>query len=294
MQKKWFRWLSRLPWAMAYGLSDCLFILLNYVVRYRHRVITENLRRVFPHLGGRELARLRRGFYRHLADVTVETLKTLTLTQAELERRVLITGRELMAEALEAQRPVIVMATHGGNWEWASLGAQLAGRPHVMLPVYKKLANPRFERLMLELRSQMGARPVPKEQTLREVVRCRKNNELFALGLMADQSPAEWEIDLWLDLFGYSTPFYSGADKLARQCQATVLFAEMFRTKRGHYQLVFSEIKSPPFSADPQEIIGIYRNKLQASILAHPEQWLWSHRRWKHEKSERGEKNAIQ
>ncbi|MCU0450299.1 MAG: lysophospholipid acyltransferase family protein [Bernardetiaceae bacterium] len=271
-----------MPWPITYGLSNCLFILLNYLLRYRRQVVVDNLRRAFPHKSERELTRLRRGFYRHLADVAMETLKTLALPQAELEKRLTIVGRELMTNALQAQRPVIVMATHGGNWEWASLGAQLVGRPHVMLPVYKKLASPLFEKLMLELRSRMGARPVPKEQTLREVVRCRKNNELFALGLMADQSPAGWELDLWLDLFGHPTPFYSGADKLARQCQATVLFAEMFRTKRGHYQLIFSEIKSPPFSADPQEIIAIYRDKLQASIEAHPEQWLWSHKRWKH------------
>ena len=67
--------LSLLPLWLHYLFSDLLFVIVAYVLRYRHRVITKNLHNAYPDKSENELKTLQRQFYRHFCDILVETVK---------------------------------------------------------------------------------------------------------------------------------------------------------------------------------------------------------------------------
>jgi Kdo2-lipid IVA lauroyltransferase/acyltransferase len=280
-----FRILSSLPWPVLYLFGHLIDAMTYHVIRYRRQVVDANLLLAFPEKSPRERRQIARQFYRNLSQIIVEIIKFLTISEESMRHRMSIVNGGLILDRLKAGQPVIVMAGHLGNWEITPLITQLHAQHYPLMPVYKTLSSPFFDQLMLTIRSRFGCQPITKEATLRGVVKLRKAGQAFSLGLVADQSPAAHEIDCWVDFFGQPTAFYHGGDKLAKTTGFPVLYSSVQRLKKGHYALVYEELQSAPYSANQPEIIERFAAKLEHDIRQSPADWLWSHKRWKHQRS---------
>ncbi|GAB3900837.1 lysophospholipid acyltransferase family protein [Larkinella knui] len=276
-----FRLFANVPIAALYIISDVLYFLLAYLIRYRKKVIDTNLKRSFPKKSDTERRYIAKKFYRNFADVLVETLKLPGLSPAELQNRVTFTNKELVEEKLGQGQAVLIMASHQCNWEWAPSASVVNGMPADA--VYKKLTNPVSERLVHYIRSNFGAKPVPMKALLREMVTRRKEPRLIAL--VADQIPDQPEYGYWTTFMNQETPFYPGTERLARSFSLPVFYIEMQRIRRGHYTMTFYPIAEPPYDHLPAgEILHRYRDLLEKTIQKAPSDWLWSHKRWKHKR----------
>ncbi|UHG89498.1 lysophospholipid acyltransferase family protein [Spirosoma oryzicola] len=274
-----FRLLSRLPLRVLYGLSDFLYFLLLYVVRYRRDVVLENLRLSFPEKSAAEIQSIAKGFYRNLTDLIVETIKMPALSADELRRRVHFSNAELVKDQLSAGQAVIGMASHTSNWEWIPSASVLQGMPTDS--VYKTLNNPFFENLMRSIRASFGAVPVPMNTLPRRMVAQKDVPRIVAL--VADQVPDIPEYAHWIDFLHRDTPFYPGTERLARSRNLPVFYTELRRVRRGYYEVTFTNIGQPPYDALPSgAILEKYRDLLEETIRKYPSDWLWSHKRWKH------------
>src|SRR5690606_18317686 len=78
------RLLSRLPFFFLYLLSDFLFVVVYYGVRYRRKLVRKNLKNAFPEKTKAERKRIEHQFYHNLCDYSIETLKLLTIREDEL------------------------------------------------------------------------------------------------------------------------------------------------------------------------------------------------------------------
>jgi KDO2-lipid IV(A) lauroyltransferase len=271
--------ISRLPWAVLYRISDLLFVLTYYLIGYRKKVVIHNLTLAFPEQSPTEIKAIAKDFYRHLCDIIVEIIKTLTISAEDFRKHISVENPELLGLYLQKGQSCIVMAGHVSHWEWTPPVLQLMFPEYEFCPVYKTLSNPFSDKLVLQIRSRFGVEPITKENTLREVVRRKKAGKTFCLGLVADQSPAGHELDFKTNFFNLPTYFYTGSDKLARQTGFPVFYSEVERIARGKYVLRLQLIE--PQENHPNEIIEIYARLLEASIRKHPAHWLWSHKRWK-------------
>ena len=277
-----FRLLSRVPITALYVVSDVLYYLLAYVIRYRKKVIDSNLKRSFPEKSDTERRQIAKNFYRNFADVLVETFKLPGLSLAELQNRVTFTNKELVQEKLTQGQSVLIMASHQCNWEWAPSASVANGMPADA--VYKKLTNPVSERLVYYIRSNFGAKPVPMKALLREMVTRRKEPRLIAL--VADQIPDQPEYGYWTSFMNQETPFYPGTERLARSFNLPVFYIEMQRTRRGYYSMTFYPLAEPPYQELTEgEILNRYRDLLEKTLRKAPSDWLWSHKRWKHQRT---------
>ncbi len=273
-----FRFLSWLPLPILYGLADVIYLLLAHVIRYRRRVVLDNLQRSFPEKSTSNISRLARGYYRNLADILVEIIKLPAMQPHDLKRRVLYTNPDVVVNYLNQGQSVIALGGHQCNWEWIPSAAVLYGMP--VDSVYKTLENPKFETLMQEIRSTFGPYLVPMTKLPRELVARRKLPRVIAL--VADQVPDKPEFAHWMPFLNRDTPFYPGSERLARSQQMPVVYMEMVRLRRGYYTATFTLLAEPPHELPPGQIMERYRDLLQASINRHPADWLWSHKRWKH------------
>lgn len=273
-----FRYLSRLPFSFLYGLADGLYFLLFYIVRYRRKVVTDNIRISFPEYASVQRRKIERGFYRNLADLIVETIKLPSLSPDELKRRVQFTNPQVV-ESLLATGPVLGTASHQCNWELLPPTSVSIGLP--VDSVYKQLSSPFFEKLMRLIRSSQGANPIPMHKLLRDIARRRKEKRIIAL--VADQVPDVPENAYWTTFLNQDTPFYNGTEKLARSLSIPIVYMEMVRIRRGYYTATFYPLASPPYDDLPfGTLLERYRDQLERSIQQHPADWLWSHKRWKH------------
>lgn len=275
--------LSVLPFGILYGISDLSFLLLFYIVRYRRKVVQQNLKNAFPEKSDKERNVIERRFYRFLCDLLLETFKTLTISKETMLHRCRITPESaaLLQELGAAGTSVILVLGHFGNWEWGGNTFSLSA-PHQLYVIYHPLSNPNFDRLMYRMRSRFGSRLIAMNDTFREMLRHR--NELTATAFIADQSP-DPKHAYWMPFLNQDTPVFPGTEKLARKLNRKVLYVSVVRLKRGFYELRVDPTIGQASDYEEQALTAAHTHRLEADILAQPETWLWTHKRWKHQRN---------
>ncbi|TGE26151.1 lauroyl acyltransferase [Hymenobacter aquaticus] len=276
--------IAHLPFPVLYGLAYGLYGLMAYVLRYRQRVVLENLRNSFPEKSEPQIRQISKDFYWHFAQVMVEMLKLAALPAAELRRRVRIHNPELISGAFAEGRTVLALGSHAGNWEWIlPTGAlEFPGRTY---GVYKPLSNPFFEDFLLRLRTRTGAQLIPMRDTLRDLVKRRKEGRV--LSMLTDQAAGPEDRPYWTQFLHQDTSFYSSADRLASQFNCPVVYVNITRRARGYYDLTIRPLHdgSTPLDKDAYVVTEAFARHLERDIQAAPASYLWTHRRWKHKRS---------
>jgi KDO2-lipid IV(A) lauroyltransferase len=276
--------ISRLPFRLLYLFSDLVRIFLQYVIRYRRKIIIHNLSRSFPEKTPAEIRTIINSYYRNLADIIVEVIKLQRISPEELKERFSFTGFEHLNNAFDNKRSVILAIGHCGNWEW--MGAIFGILSPVKgFGVVKPLADINFHKYMESLRHRFNPDgTIPFQHTYRAFIR-NKREMVTINAIAADQTPTRSEINYWTSFLNQDTPFFMGVEKLARSLDFSVVYIDIRRTGRGRYTGDIQLITHDPQQTAELEITEKYIRLLEDSIRRNPDNWLWSHRRWKFERS---------
>ncbi len=273
-----FYLLSLLPFWLLYIISDIIFIILYYIFRYRRKVVDENLFHAFPEKSAQERASIRIKYYRYLTDLIVESLKLLTISDAEVRKRVFVPNPDLITDYFSEGQSVLGILGHYGNWEMGALRfSQLFDERRII--VYKPLSNKFFDNVVIRMRSRFGATLVDMKSTMRKLISYR--NERTITVLVGDQTPAKPEIKYFTNFLNQPTAVFLGVEKLAKLTNSVVVFCDIRRIRRGHYQCKFIPMFKNPKETNEYEITHAHVKYLEEVIREKPEYWLWSHRRWK-------------
>lgn len=270
-----FRWL---PFRALYIISDGIAFLLCHVTGYRKNVIADNLQRAFPEKTEAEIRDITRECYRSLSDVLLETLKSFSMSVEDITRRCRPVNPELLNRYLDRNQPVILAGTHLGNWEYTGLSMPPTFHG-ATITAFKPLTNKAMEIFLNQARARTGMEMIRMDDVYR-IMRLR-SSEASVFLLLADQSPSSRKSAHWISFFGRQTAFLPGVDVLSRKFAYPVVYYRTERLRRGFYEIVLEEICSDPNAMPEKEITRAYAHLLERDIRTHPEQWLWSHRRWK-------------
>jgi len=269
---------SLLPFWFLYFIADTLFLVLYYIVHYRKKVVKENLLNSFPEKTQKERDHIAKEYFKYLADLIVETIKTISISEKEIQQRVIPVNPGILDKYFEQGRSVIAVSGHYCNWEYAALNFCLYDDKKFMI-VYKPLSNEFFDDFFKKIRSRFGGIPVAMNQTVRKMVEYK--NEITVTVLVGDQTPVKAEANYFTSFLNQETPVFLGIEKLARSMDTVVLFYEMKRIKRGYYSYSLIPLFENPKQTEPYEITKAHVQQLETIIKKEPQYWLWSHRRWK-------------
>lgn len=277
-----YRLLSWLPLPLLYLLAWLGYLLLYYVAGYRKAVVQQNLTQAFPDRNAREITVLAKKFYLQLVQVALEIIKTRRMTAADIAQRVKLLNPELLRKySNNFEQSVIILSIHQGNWEWMLHGVKVNLNIPID-PVYKPLHNKKMDKLILEIRSQFGSRPIPLSSATRDILRRRREFRLFVM--VADQAPIKGERSYWTNFMNGDAAFYKGGETLAKMTGFPVLFVQCRRRCRGYYEVEFKEVARPPYDQEENSITQRYVQLAEQAIRSEPESWLWSNRRWKRQR----------
>ena len=273
-----------LPFRVLYWLADVNYVLLYHVVRYRRRVVRENLCRSFPEKTAREIRRIEKGYYRHMADLTVESYKLWHMSEREMKRRCVFRNTELPRRYFAEGRSVIGVLGHYGNWEWLS-SFSLWEDEADFLVLYKPIHDKVINDMTYVMRSRFGAIPVDKKDALRVIARYRSEGKLFLAGFIGDQTPNQANLNFWMEFLHQDTPVLLGTERIATKYDLPVVSVRMRKVRRGFYEVEFVDVCAHPRELEPGELTRRHTRLLESFIREEPEYWLWSHRRWKHRRA---------
>lgn len=285
-------WLvSLLPLRILYLISDGIYLLVYYGLKYRRDIVMNNLRIAFPEKSEQERKKIAKKFYHNLLDTFIETIKMISASKKFILKR--FTGNwEVINSLSSTGRPVQLHLGHNFNWEWGNVAAA----NHINYPflaVYMPITNKIFERLFLRLRSRGGTKLLRATRMAEDFIPYR--NTEYLLALVADQNPGGPHHAAWYYFFGRPTPFVKGPAKNAIANNTPVVFAFIHKRRRGHYEAVFSLTEESPAQMNEAELTERFVRYLEDVIRQYPDMWLWSHRRWKWEwKEEYGEVTVLQ
>lgn len=270
---------SLLPLRVLYLISDAVYGLIFYVLKYRRDVVMNNLLIVFPEKTEKERRQIAKKFYHNLIDTFIETIKMISVSQQFLDKRI-SANWEVVNELKKTGRPLQIHLGHNFNWEWANaVGATKMN--FVFLGVYMPIGNQIFDRLFRELRSRSGTVLLRATRMGEDMLPYR--NTQYVLGLAADQNPGNPSSAWWFHFFGKPAPFVKGPAKNAIHNNTSVVFAFIHKPRRGYYEVVFTLAEENPRQLTEQQLTEKFIRYLEGVIRANPEMWLWSHRRWKYE-----------
>ena len=277
----WIRVFSRVPLLLWYPVARFMAWLAWRVIPYRRHVVDANLKACFPEWDATTRERVIRDYYRGFADMLVEVLHSLRLTEGELRRRVRVTNPELVRDEVGKGKPVLVVAAHQANWEWMLLG--LSTQLGIAVDAaYKPLVDNWAELEMRKLRSRFGARLIPAQGLLGDIIKQRGVPR--AIAMVADQEPVSSERKHWLRFLNRDTAFFLGAEEIARTTRYAAFFVRLERERRGHYRAEFVKLADAGEQMPAGEFTARYARLVEEQIRAAPADWPWSHKRWKLEK----------
>jgi KDO2-lipid IV(A) lauroyltransferase len=274
------RLFSRLPLCILYRISDFTFLLLFYVVRYRRDLVRRNLSGCFPSMEIPEIVRIERKFYKNLCDFPVETLKLLTMSKEELLRRTRFQNASELKQYKDNEVNVVMLAAHTFNWEWM-LAAGSIELPMQVDFVYQPQRSAFANMLSLKTRTRFGAYAIEREKVGRESL--RRKGLTRTIATVADQFPGHSNHRrYWTTFMGRETAFFYGIAQLAVLNQSPVYFAEISRMGRGQFEVKLKKISEVPATEEASlKMLDAYARETERLIREQPDNWLWSHNRWK-------------
>lgn len=265
-----FRWI--------YILSDILSFIAQYIVQYRKKTVIQNLRQSFPEKSEREIKKITREFYRNLCDVALESIKGLSLNGYQLKDRYKCLNPEIANNYFKEYQSIIFALSHYANWEWGTRVANIFFM-HNVISFYKPLSNEYIDEYIQKQRAIMGMELCSIYQT--NYIFRNSDNAPNAYFLISDQNPSKVKKAYWLKFLNQDTACIRGIESNAKLFNLPVIYADVQRANRGYYTISLEVICNNPKETQLCEITEKYMRKLEDIIISKPEDWLWSHKRWK-------------
>jgi KDO2-lipid IV(A) lauroyltransferase len=258
---------------------------LMYLVDARHRKVgLENLRLAF---GDRhteaERDRIVRSVYQHFCMMIIEMLHIpRKLHPTTWRDRITLVGHEQVVDRLLAGGPLIMLSGHFGNWEMAGYLFGVFGFPPNS--VARALDNPYLDRFLRSFRERTGQKLIPKHGGFEQMEDVLRSGGV--LSFLGDQDAGQR--GLYVDFFGRPASTHKAIALMALQYRAPVVVGYARRIGPGfRYEVGCAELIDPDeltgTSDDVRLLTQRFTSALEQVIRRDPEQYLWLHRRWKHQ-----------
>ena len=272
--------ISILPFRLLYFLSDGFYVLLYYIIGYRKKVVTNNLKLAFPEKTNQEISLIRKRFYHHLCDMMFEAIKSITISEAEMQKRYVFTNVEEIHKLEKENRSIVLFMGHYASWEWIFILQTHVN--HKGYAVYKRLSNKYFDALVKRIRAKYNSHLITTKETFSILIKAKENNELTFNGFVFDQSPKLNKAVYWQEFMGIEVPVHVGAEILAKRLDMVTLFLKVKKVKRGHYEATFLDINRNTKDYADFELTDLALKRVEEQINEAPEYYFWTHKRWKH------------
>lgn len=270
---------QRLPQRVVLGVGSGIGR-AAYLVDRRHRRITlENLATTFPERSLQERRRIAQGVFRHFGRKLMELLRFSALSREEMLAAVEFVGTEHAEAAHALGRGTLFITGHFGFWEMHAVAHALRYPPIAV--VARALDNPDLDALLEHVRTRTGNVVIDRKGGLRRILRALSNNQ--GVAILIDQHILTTDA-VQVDFLGRPAATTSAVAAFALKTGAPIIPVFALPLNDGRYRLIYEppiEMPDPDSPDAVRELTQRCTRMLERYVRAHPELWLWMHRRWR-------------
>lgn len=271
------------PFWLLYFCADLFYLLNFYLIGYRKKTVIQNLKNSFPEKTDQEIMEITREFYRHFADLVVETIKAFQMSEETFKKRFHFKNPEVLNDLYEQGKSVALLSGHYGNWEWTAALPKIIR--HQVNVIYRPIQDETFDNYIKHVRARFGMQMMMARISGRTMLKLEKSGQLSATYYLTDQTALK-DTDYWLMFLNQETAVFPGAEKVASRFKQAVVFMDIQKVRRGYYEVEFTKLFDDASQTKPYEVTKVHTHFLEDIIRKRPELWLWSHKRWKHTRPE--------
>jgi len=274
----WF--ISILPFRLFYMVSDIAYIIIYYIVGYRKKTVSNNLKLVFPDKSDKDLTAIKKKFYKHMCDMFLEMIKSITISETQLNKRFIIKNPEELKRLEALNKSIITMYGHYASYEWSVVienNTSFSG-----YGIYKRIANKYFDALVRRIRSKYNTTLIHTKEAISRIVENEAIGHKSIIAFLSDQSPKNNKLNYWSKFMNIEVPCFTSAEMLAKKLDLSVTYLKINKVKRGYYEAEFVPLADSARDFDDYQITNKFIAALEKQIYAAPEYYLWTHKRWKH------------
>jgi KDO2-lipid IV(A) lauroyltransferase len=269
-----------LPASLLYGFSNLVRFIISDIIGYRKEIVRKNLSGTFPEISENELKRITRLFYKNLADIFLEGIWAFTMSRHQIFNRHKVINLEILESFIKSSQSLIAVTAHYTNWEWGSLSANIV-EGYKIVAFYKKINNRYVDKLVRWNRSKFGTTLAAINETSITFEKYKDQKTIFLMASDQGMPKKFYEKAFWVNFLKRDTPFLHGMEKYAKLYNLPVIYVDVQRARRGYYTVELSVLTSNPNELEKGVLTEMYARKLESIIYRKPENWLWSHNRWK-------------
>ncbi len=269
---------AALPLRMALSLGRGMGAAFECFVARGRRRADEHLAACFPEKSASDRHRIRRQMFAHLGMNTVEIFRWMGGRTDELRARIECSSIPIAEAAAARGKGVLALVAHIGNFDLMGLWA--AGKIPLTI-ISKELKNEALNQFWMKKRAEAGLNIVPAHNSYRDCLRVLKRGEF--LGFILDQNMTRDE-GIFVEFFGRPACTTPGLAMLSAHSGAPVMPVFMVRRADGRHEVFVRPPMDPPPDRTPESLAAAtqaYTRVVEEMVRAHPEQWIWMHRRWR-------------
>jgi KDO2-lipid IV(A) lauroyltransferase len=271
--------ISLLPFRLLYLLSDLVYFIMYYIIKYRRKVIVGNIKIAFPDYSDAQVIEIAKKSTRHLSDMIFEMIKTITISKSELQKRFLITNIDYVKSLSQYQRPIFSSTGHYANFDW-SIAINYIWDMKINV-VFKPVKQPQINNLLIKSRSKINSDMIPAREVKDFVLNKMSRTSTSVLYMIIDQSPKLKRPHHFTSFFNQPTSVFIGYEELAREMNAVAVYFKIQKVKRGYYKATVLGMNMHSEKTKPWELTDQFYRLLEEQIREQPEFYMWSHKRWK-------------
>ena len=246
-------------------------------MRGKRKTALDNIDLVFKDAKTKtEKINLAKKAFSHIAISIVEFFRISNFMKKSAGR-VNFSGLNHLDDALKKGNGIVLVISHVGSWEYLAFLPFL--KKYKCSVIVKSTRNKYLFKLIQFFREMTELKPIEKNSSVREIFKELKANNVVAI--LIDQWAGNEGIKA--DFFGVPTSTTSIPARLAIKTKAALVPAYCFRLGREKFEIVIKPaIKFETIhEGSEKEITEALNRQLEKEIVAHEEQWIWGHRRWK-------------
>ena len=257
------------------AISGKIFELIGPLFRSK-KLIHSNIRKAFPDIDYNGLNKINKMMWNNYGRVFAEYVFIKDFRKGKLESKIEIEGKEVLEEIIRCKSQVIFVSGHLSNFELMALYLEKTGIN--LSAIYRPLNNIYLNKIMEKIRIKYICKHQIKKGIggMKRLINLKKKN--FSTALMIDQRVSEGILSDFFNNQAFTTTIPA---QLVRKFDIPVVPVFIERIKGINFKITIQ--KPIKFSKEEsvQSITDKLNSTLEELILKKPENWIWSHNRWK-------------